>query len=91
MSTKDFKNNPALSYLVKEPELVSKNTKPKRNKPGYRVNLYNLEPKSKRVALLMQPAQHDELRIIADENRISINETINIAIDLLIKKVNGRK
>ena len=53
---------------------------------GYRHNKEYIETKSKRIQLLLQPSVVEAVKKLARENGISVNETINIAIQDFLKK-----
>lgn len=88
MAKKDFKGNPAMSFISQEsidkvegkPESTPSATGTAKAPEGYRINPLYIETKSKRVQVLIQPSLHKEAKAISEELGISLNEFINRAV-----------
>ena len=82
MKTKDFSsiNNPAKAILTGNHEVIhNKNNSESNSLKSYptKKNPEFLETKSKRVQMLMQPSLYDEIKDIAHQCQLSINETMH--------------
>lgn len=65
---------------VQEPERSQK-----RPLPAPRTPIYD-EPKSRRLQLLIRPSLHEDLKNLAQQQRISLNELINIILQEAVRK-----
>lgn len=65
---------------VQEPERLQK-----RPLPAPRTPIYD-EPKSRRLQLLVRPSLHEDLRSLAQQQRISLNELINTILQEAVRK-----
>lgn len=90
---KDFKvNNPALSFIsaadhteeAKQTEAAD--TKKLVAPEGYKVNPMFIEVKSKRVQLILQPSVVSAIKELAKKKGLSMNETINEAIQEYLER-----
>lgn len=87
MTKKDFKYNPAMSFISQE-SIDKVDGKPADTIPtgsrkapeGYKLNPEFIETKSKRVQILIQPSLHKEAKAVADKLGISLNDFIHRAI-----------
>lgn len=90
MPKKDFKNNPALSFISQEtidkvdqtPEEAT-SLQAKKSTPvpkGYKLNPQYIETKSKRVQALIQPSVYKEAKKVSKKLGISMNDFINRAM-----------
>lgn len=91
MKKKDFKTNPAMSFISAESiEKVDGKQKPatsslkgKATAPaGYKVNPEYIETKSRRVQILIQPSVYEAVKEKAKAEGISVNEAINTALKI---------
>lgn len=88
MAKKDFKINPAMSFISQETIDKVDGSEGKAPAPtgskkipeGYKINPEFIETKSKRVQLLMQPSLHKDAKAISDQLGISLNDFIHRAI-----------
>lgn len=88
MAKKDFKGNPAMSFISQEsidkvdgkPEGTTSPTSTRKAPAGYKPNPEFIETKSKRVQILVQPSLHREAKAGADKLGISLNDFIHRAI-----------
>lgn len=88
MAKKDFKGNPAMSFISqasidKVDREPAGGTTPmgKRHIPdGFKIDPRFIETKSKRVQLLIQPSLHSEAKAAAESLGISLNDFISRAI-----------
>jgi len=88
MAKKDFKGNPAMSFISQEsidkvdgkPEGTTSPTGTRKAPAGYKPNPEFIETKSKRVQILVQPSLHREAKAVADKLGISLNDFIHRAI-----------
>jgi hypothetical protein len=88
MAKKDFKGNPAMSFISQEsidkvdgkPAGTITPTGTRKAPEGYKVNPEFIETKSKRVQILVQPSLHREAKAVADKLGISLNDFIHRAI-----------
>lgn len=88
MAKKDFKGNPAMSFISQEsidkvdgkPAGTIHPTGIRKAPEGYKVNPEFIETKSKRVQILIQPSLHREAKAVADKLGISLNDFIHRAI-----------
>ena len=86
--TKDFKSNPAMSFISQE-SIDKVDGKPESTTPtgrkkapeGYKLNPEFIETKSKRVQILVQPSLHRKAKAVAEELGISLNDFIHRAIE----------
>jgi len=99
MAKKDFKGtNPALAFISEEvqeepqEERQDKPTQTGRTKKdipeGYKLNPEYIEVKGKRVQLLLQPSTVDAIKALAKKKGLSMNETINEAIQAYLQNEN---
>lgn len=88
MAKKDFKSNPAMSFISQE-SIEKVDGKPAGNiaptgarkaPEGYKINPEFIETKSKRVQLLVQPSVYEAVKAKAKAEGISTNEAINEAL-----------
>lgn len=83
MSSKNFKtNNPAFSYLTANSEQPNKQETKNMNQTQENIveNKLNIETKSKRLNLLIQPSLYNDVTKIATISRVSNSELISIAL-----------
>lgn len=88
MAKKDFKGNPAMSFISQEsidkvdgkPAGNTSPTGTRKAPAGYKPNPEFIETKSKRVQILVQPSLHREAKAVADKLGISLNDFIHRAI-----------
>ena len=93
MAKKDFKGNPAMSFISQEsiekvdkaPEARSSFTGTPKPPKGYKLNPEFIETKSRRVQILMQPSIYEAIKAKADTDGVSTNEAICEAIRAYLK------
>ena len=82
---KSFKTelNPVMQFISKpeEPKQPEHEAQERSTPPGYKVNPYYIETKSKRIQLLLQPSLHEKLKKKAAEEGISVNELIHSTLE----------
>ena len=90
MKKKDFKTNPAMSFISTE-SIEKVDGKPQRAitsigaakaPAGYKVNPEYIETKSRRVQILLQPSVYEAVKEKAKAEGISVNEAINTALKI---------
>ena len=93
MARKDFKSNPAMTFISQESidkvdgkkkeeskKKTRTSTKARKTPAKYKPNPEYIETKSKRVQVLLQPSVHEAVKAKAKAEGISTNEAINIAL-----------
>ena len=91
--SKDFKSeNPAMAFIsnISKKAQVAKDQRypeveQRRPPKGYKMDPKYVETKSKRVGILIQPSVLEQLKGLAFERHISVNEAINESIQQYIK------
>ena len=84
-----IEDNPALRFITepgeREATPAEEPTTPGKTPNGYKPNPAYIEVKSKRVQLLMQPSLFTQVKALADQAGISLNEYIHRTLENIVK------